>query len=491
MPKCQQRLRVPTLFLLSILISQIAHAENPTLEKFTACTIGGDTAALPAQCATATVPLSYQPGDSRTLELFVSKIPARQTSAHANPLVLLAGGPGQAASSSFPALMHAFADVNEQRDLILIDQRGTGNSNRLDCETSAPSEQLEFDPEVVRKLSQNCLDAQTIDTRYFTTSIAVKDLETVRELLNIDQWNLYGVSYGTRVALHYMRRYPDAVRSVVLDAVVPPQVSLSADIAIHAQQALDKLYDYCSETLDCAEAFPDLKMRTEELLTDLQTEPVSVDYEDVSTGTIQNLELTNKHLAITLRLMTYSSYGVAILPSMLFDAYENGNYAPLARQAVMQTQSLGSTIATGLHNAIICTEDLPSGVSESQRLAARDSYLGDELIESLEANCEPWPLGVMDEDFKQPLVADTPTLILSGAADPITPAIYGEQVAESLTNQLHIINNHQGHMQLPLGCIPKLMALFLETADVAQINTQCLDRLSAPAFFIDANGPRP
>ena len=120
--------------------------------------------------------------------------------------------------------------------------------------------------------------------------------------------------------------------------------------------------------------------------------------------------------------MTYSAYGVAILPSMLFDAYENKNYAPLARQAMMQTESLGSTIATGLHNAIICTEDAPDKISADQKTAAAETYLGDEIIDALHANCAPWPTGIMDSDFKDPLVSDIPTLILSGAADPMTPA---------------------------------------------------------------------
>ena len=444
-----------------------------------------------AQCATATTSFTYEEGDARTLDLHIAKIPARQSPAKQDPLVLLAGGPGQSATESFPALIHAFKRINENRDLILIDQRGTGSSHRLDCEASVPGDDLEFDSAVVRAHSETCLQAQTLDTRYFTTSIAVRDLDAVRKLLNVDTWNIYGISYGTRVAIHYMRRYPQTVRSAILDAVVPPQVTLGADVAVHAQQALEKLFIRCSESADCADSFPEINQRTQQLLERLKSEPVSVDYEDVSTGTIRNLELTNKHLAITLRLMTYSAYGVAILPSMLFDAYENKNYAPLARQARIQTESLGSTIATGLHNAIICTEDAPDQISADQKTAAADTYLGDEVIDALHANCEPWPTGVMDSDFKDPLVSDIPTLILSGAADPITPASYGDIVADTLTNTVHIVNDHQGHMQMPLGCVPRLMAMVIESGSVKEIDSTCLDRLYAPAFFIDANGPKP
>jgi len=446
---------------------------------------------LIAQCATATTSFTYEEDDTRTLDLHIAKIPARQSPARPDPVVLLAGGPGQSATESFPALIHAFRSINENRDLILIDQRGTGSSHRLDCEASVPGDDLEFDSTIVRAHSEACLQEQTLDTRYFTTSIAVRDLDAVRKLLNLDSWNIYGISYGTRVAIHYMRRYPESVRTSILDAVVPPQVTLGADVAVHAQEALEKLFTRCSESTDCADAFPQISQRTQQLLDRLKAEPVSVSYEDVSTGSIRNLELTNKHLAITLRLMTYSAYGVAILPSMLFDAYENKNYAPLARQAMMQTESLGSTIATGLHNAIICTEDAPEKISADQKTAAAETYLGDEIIDALHANCAPWPSGIIDSDFKDPLVSDIPTLILSGAADPITPASYGNIVADTLTNQLHIVNDHQGHMQMPLGCVPRLMAMVIDSGSIENLDSTCLNRLYAPAFFIDANGPKP
>ncbi len=465
---------------------------NPIgITDFSACTIGSDTASLNAQCATVTTSFTYEEGDARTLDLHVAKIPARQTPIQPDPLVLLAGGPGQSATESFPALIHAFRSINENRDLILVDQRGTGNSHRLDCEASVPGEDLEFDSAVVQAHSETCLQAQTLDTRYFTTSIAVKDLEAIRKHLDVELWNIYGISYGTRVAIHYMRRYPEAVRTAILDAVVPPQVTLGADVAVHAQQALEKLYARCLAILDCANAFPQIEKRTQQLLDRLEVTPVSVDYEDVSTGTIRQMELTNKHLAITLRLMTYSAYGVALLPSMLFDAYENKNYAPLARQAMMQTETVGSTIATGLHNAIICTEDAPDQITAAQKAAAEITYLGAEVIDALHANCKPWPTGVMDSDFKEPLVSDIPTIILSGAADPITPASYGDLVASTLTNKLHIVNEHQGHMQMPLGCVPQLMHRLIKSGNVNELDSGCLERLYVPAFFIDANGPKP
>lgn len=196
--------------------------------------------------------------------------------------------------------------------------------------------------------------------------------------------------------------------------------------------------------------------------------------------------------------MSYSSQTAAILPSMLFDAIENDNLAPFARQSDMQSTSLGNTLSTGMHHAVICTEDVPFFDRQFDPATQRQigttesaSYLGNEIVSAIQATCSRWPAGVIDEDFKQPVVSDKPTLILSGGADPITPPAYGEQVAESLSHVRHIVNEEQGHMQAIFGCTPVLLAQFIDSADATSLNTDCLQRLSPTPFFVDANGPLP
>jgi len=464
---------------------------------FEDCTIGSTGAQLPAQCATLNVPLNPADPSAGLQKLSVARIASRRQSGHADALTLLAGGPGQSAIESFPAVAFAFRHIMRDRDVILIDQRGTGESTSLDCPEDTASAELSHglnlsqDPDEIREQSARCLASLDADPRLFTTSIAVQDLDSVRRQLGISQWNLYGVSYGTRVAIHYLRRFPDAVRSVVLDAVVPPQISLGPDIARLAQQSLEKIFARCEQQPGCGEAFGNLTLPTLMLMDELQSSPRTITYEDVTTGQLTTRTFTHEHLAVTLRLLSYSSQTAAILPSMLFEAIEHDNLAPLARQADMQSTTLSDSLSTGMHHAVVCTEDVPFFDGSPPGMSTDKSYLGDDIVTAIQATCDSWPAGFIDEDFKQPLTSDKPALILSGGADPITPPAYGEMVAHTLSNVRHIVNEAQGHMQAPFGCMPVLLAQFIASARTDNLETACLERLRPLPFFIDANGPLP
>lgn len=463
---------------------------------FEDCIIGSNVVQLTAQCATAQVPLDPENEAAGEHTLAIARIESRRQSGNKDALTLIAGGPGQSAIESFPDIAFAFRHIMRDRDVILVDQRGTGGSGSLDC----PEEQsngtldsgvaLETDLEEVSAQSLDCLQSLTEDPRLYTTSVAVRDLEDVRQQLGITQWNLYGISYGTRVAMHYLRRYPDAVRTMTLDAIVPPQISLGPDIGLFAQQSLEKIFSRCEENNGCNEAFGNLIEPTLALLDELENTPRTITYEDIATGQLTTTTLTREQLAVTLRLMSYSSQTAAILPSMLFDAIENDNLAPLVRQAEMQSESLGQALSTGMHHAVVCTEDVPF-FTKTDETTTKPSYLGNDVLGAIKATCESWPAGIIDEQFKQPLESDTPTLILSGGADPITPPAYGELALQTLGNAKHIINESQGHMQAPFGCMPILLAQFVEIADAQSLDTDCLERLRPTPFFVDASGPLP
>ena len=451
------------------------------------------SATLTAECATLELP--FDPGSDGTRRpraVFIARLPARRADPEVDPVVLLAGGPGQAGSEAFPAVIQAFDHLQRDRDLIVIDQRGTGRSGVLDCPNAESPALIDVDLASVRRLSAQCFAAQTRDTTRYTTSVAVQDLERIRQRLGIRQWNLYGISYGTRIALHYLRRFPAHVRSLILDAALPPDAELGPDIAVHAQQALDTILQRCADDAHCHDAFPTIDSDLDALLSSLDEQPRTVRFEDIGSGRQRSLEFTRDHLAITLRLMSYSAYGAAILPSMLHEAIERDNFSHLARQALLQIDSLETSLATGLNSAVVCTEDAPwftSGTRNADDLA--DTYLGSDMIDMLQVGCEAWPRGLIDDDFKQPVTSDTPLLVLSGGADPITPPAYGEQIVAGFSRSQHVVNAGQGHMQAPLGCVPRLMARFIDAPDGDALNTDCLTRLQPPPFFVDANGPRP
>ncbi len=496
------RLKRQTIVTLQLLISLLVgllwattnYAKTPgDLSAFSSCTIGKDEGFNDAECATLVVPLDYESPNGETIELKVAKLESKSKNPSTDAFTLLAGGPGQSALESYPSVAHAFRHIRADRDIILIDQRGTGSSHKLECphDESENDTSLLFDKAETEAASIACRDLLDVDPGFFSTSIAVKDLELLREKLAIPQWNIYGVSYGTRVGLHYLRRYPNSVRTITLDAVVPPDIILGPESALSAQRSLIRLLDRCEKNEGCSNAFPDLRSGTFDLLERLKTEPIDIQYEDIGTGQLRNITFTDRHLAITLRLMSYSAYGHAILPSMLYDAIDKNNFASLARQAQLQISSLDSALAGGMYNAVICTEDTPFVDKDMDRALLDNTYIGSELLDAMHSSCSGFKPGVLDKDFKSPVISDIPALILSGSDDPITPPDYGELVAKHLSNGIHIVNENQGHMQAALGCMPKLMAEFINTASATDLPLACLERLRPPAFFIDANGPLP
>jgi len=486
---------IVTSFLLpSLLWATAISAQNSgDLSAFSDCTIGNNEGFNDAQCATLIVPLDYESPNSATIELKVAKLESRSQSPQTDALTLLAGGPGQSATESFPSLAHAFRHIRADRDIILMDQRGTGSSHKLDCPRDDYEDEvtLLFDKAKSEAASISCRNHLDVDPRFFSTSVAVKDLELLREKLAIPQWNIYGVSYGSRVGLHYLRRYPQSVRTITLDAVVPPDIILGPESALAAQRSLIRLFDRCEKNDGCNQAFPQLRNGTFELLERLKTTPVDIQYEDISTGQLRKTTFTDRHLAITIRLMSYSAYGNAILPSMLYDAIDKSNFSSLARQSQLQIASLDKALASGMYNAVICTEDTPFVPEDIDRTTLNNTYIGAELLDAMYSNCHGFSPGVLDDDFKSPVNSDIPALILSGSDDPITPPDYGDRVVKHLSNGVHIVNENQGHMQAALGCMPKLMAEFITTASTKDLTVDCLERLRAPAFFIDANGPLP
>jgi len=466
------------------------------ISAFSSCEIG-ETTKIEAQCLTVRV--AEDPAEAngqnaaKIIDLFVARLPAYSRKPRKDPLTLIAGGPGQSATETYPSIAPAFEKIREHRDIVLIDQRGTGQSNKLSCPQSHDDNNpFEFDPDLLAARTKECLASLSGDPRFYTTSVAITDLEAVRRKLNIEQWNIYGISYGTRVALHYLKQYPKPTRSLILDAVVPPQVSIGANLALDAQRALELMLKRCDASSSCHEQFPDLHSTTENLLASLKISPRNIVFENFNSGELEELQFTYHHMTLTLRMLSYTEHGIALLPFLINDAYKRDNFAPLARQSYLQAKKLEKTLATGMHNAVICTEDQPfADPDKSLRKRLRKTFLGTTPLEALDISCADWPKGVLDKNFHAPVESDRPVLILSGEADPITPPQYGKEVASRLSNSLHIVNAGQGHMQAHLGCIPTLMQQFIEYIDPATLNLDCLERLKPYPFFVNANGPNP
>lgn len=427
--------------------------------------------------------------ESPLLELFVAVVPALTLEPEPDPFVPIAGGPGQASSDFYAAYSAAFEMIRRNRDIVLLDQRGTGQSAAMNCEEDEEILEGRFSREQTIADTKACLDQLPHDPRFFTTSVAVRDLEALRVALGYTKFNLYGISYGSRVAQHFARRYPESTRTVILDGVVPPQIALGPGIAVDAQNALDAIFDRCAKNEDCAQAFPDIREDFGRLRDALEDEPVTITLPNPVSGRPEEIIFGRPEMAAVLRLLSYHPNSVAIMPMLINEAIQ-GNYAPLAAQFIMIADSMSDALSLGMHNTVVCTEDAPYFAGENVGRDALDAtYIGPVQLDALEAICSVWPVGLIDDQFKMPLASDVPVLLLSGEADPVTPPRYAELAAIDLGNARLLIGHKQGHGQAPRGCMPDVIADFVETADPQTLETDCLERLFAMPFFLDFSGP--
>jgi len=282
------------------------------------------------------------------------------------------------------------------------------------------------------------------------------------------------------------------VRTAVLDSLVPPDLTLGAEIAFLSQEVLSSMYQRCAEDEACNDRFPNLRAETEQLFARLKEGPIDVQAESFSSGQIETIHFTRAHLMMLVRMYLYNSSSLALLPPMLHEAAVNDNFAPLARAAKSAAESMDDMIALGMHNSVMCTEDVRFyGARDNLNLKNQNTYMGTAFLENLQAMCKAWPFGVMDENFKEPLSSDLPVLLFSGERDPITPPEYGDQVDQHLSNAKHLVINGQGHFVSIQGCAPHLVAKFVAEASVEGLNADCLDRLSAAPLFINFNAPSP
>jgi len=446
-----------------------------------------------ARCGRLEVPENPAEPGGRKIELAVAVIPAISTRARPDPLFLLAGGPGQGAREAFVGTLSQFAGVRRTRDLVLVDQRGTGDSARLACDF--PDEawvEPDFSPAAYAGLAQDCLAQLSGDPRFYTTSVAVRDLDAVRAALGYERINLYGGSYGTRVAQHYVRRYPERTRSVVLDAVVPPDLALGPAMAIDADVALRASFARCAADERCAARFGDLEAAFAALRTRLAAGPVRTAFADPVSGEAREIGFSTAHLALAVRMLSYSGLTASLLPLFIHEAQANGNFAPLAAQAEMLGSQLGEMIAHGMHNTVVCTEDIPF-VEQARvdRDALRAAYLGEAMLDGLEAMCRVWPRGVLDADLREPLASTVPALLLSGSIDPVTPPAYAAAAAAGFRDHLHVVFEGQGHIQLGLRCAQTLLRRFLDAGSAQGLDAACVEEVRPTPFFLSFNGGAP
>lgn len=453
-----------------------------------------------AQCATFAVPEDRANPKARSIALNIAWLPATNKGADApDPIFFIAGGPGQSATQWAFQIEQALKPARKQRGIVLIDQRGTGKSNPLDCRDAKGGplkldESKAFDEATLDAYVAQCLKSLEgrADPRFYTTGDAIADLDAVRAALGVDQINVMGGSYGTRVAQQYAMHYPQHTRSVVLDAVAPNRLVVGGEFAQQLEQALRRQDAQCAKVPACKARYSgngggDLIARLAALKARLAAAPVQVEYRDPDTNELHRDTLTADTLVGLTHGVSYMPQLSSLLP-LLVDEAEQGRYSPLMATAKYWSSQIGDMLNQGMQWSVICAEDAPRYQPDPRDAG---TVLGPDMARRFFAACAQWPRGRVAADFTQPFKSALPVLVISGELDPVTPPSYGEEVARNLANGRHFVLRGQGHGGMGVGCMPKLLGRFFETADAKALDAQCLDSLSYVPPFTSFNGWEP
>jgi len=457
-----------------------------------ACRPGGDNAVarlegcrIPGvdrevRCGTVSMPEDPDQPQGKTIEIRFAVIPAVARNKQPDPVFVLAGGPGQAATRTGRQMLPVLKEVNARRDIVFIDQRGTGGSNPLECKVEETSMSATFEQSQQIERLGACLKELRGDLRQYATWIAVRDFDAVRARLGAEQVNLWGGSYGTRAALEYMRQFPQRVRSAVLDGVAPPDMVLPVSFALDADAALAALVDTCASDERCRHRHPRMAQRVEELLTEADR-GIEARVPHPLTGLPEPLKIDRRVMSSLLRVPLYSPQLSAVLPYAL-DQASSGDFTPLVALSAAVAGGINENFAAGMHFAVVCAEDLPR-VNDVQRAQVAATRFGNAFLDVYERACRGVPARAVPPGFYEIPASRTPVLVLSGGLDPATPPRHGARVAERLGNARHIVSPYLGHIVSVNGCAPTQIAHFIRDAGFDKVDAGCLTRLPAATFF--------
>jgi pimeloyl-ACP methyl ester carboxylesterase len=491
------RLRVTASLLLLLAVFLAGCAQSTTTAVQSTLPLADCQLSVPGQsqvkarCGSLSVPEDPANPSGKQIALNIAVVKAVSRDPAPDPIFLLAGGPGQAATQAFLLTIFPIERLRFDRDIVLIDQRGTGNSNPLVCPDPerADGSTIGADIPIDRQVAEisDCRESLGTDPRLYTTEIAMHDLDAARAALGYEQINLLGVSYGTRAALEYLRLFPERVRTITLDGIVPPGWALGQSTTADAQRALDKIFARCASNSACQSAFPDLPAEFARLMDDLDAHPVEVTVAHPRSGEPVKVSLSRATVGSAVQLMSYSDITAALLPLAIHSA-ATGDFTMLASLYIQNEEGLSDSISTGMYYSVVCAEDVPL---LSETIDSAGTYLKPR-VDDVRALCkaflpDPAPAG----DVQKPLSSSVPALLISGEADPVTPPANGEQIAKMLSNSRHLILPGMGHNNFYVGCLPAILDQFISSASVANLDTSCVTSIHPQPFFLSPVGPNP
>lgn len=417
-----------------------------------------------------------------TLSLNIAVLPSLSAKPRPAPIFYLAGGPGGAATKAAARLVGSWMRTNW--DIVLVDQRGTGESGLLQCQLPGGPDDLQGYLEeafgripVYRRCKQRLREGANL--RQYTTATAMDDLDDVRQAMGYGKINLYGGSYGARAALIYLRRHPGHVRAAVLRGPAPTALLNPLYHAQSAQRAIDLIFEQCAEESACAAEFPSVEQEFQTVLERLGTSPVAVTVEHPDTGAPVTVELSKAAFAEGIRLLMYSTAGARWVPYLIHLAHE-GDYGPITEDVITANRSLRRSLAFGMLLSVSCAEDIPLIDPADIPRLTEGTFVGDGRVRQQMAVCEIWPTPKPSATYGDPVVSDVPVLLLTGTLDPVTPPRWGEETARHLSNSHHLVAPGGHNVGGP--CVEAISLRFMKRGTMTGVRTQCVESIRLPPF---------
>ncbi len=426
-----------------------------------------------ARCGGVTVPEDAARPGGRTIDLNVLVLRGTANEGSA-PLFVLAGGPGQGATDLVGLGLGPWASVLEVRDMVFVDQRGTGQSNLIDCADEAVENPASvfgqlFDPDNIAR----CLESASkhADVRLYGTEQVVVDLELVRETLGYESVVLWGGSGGTRTALVWLRRFPESVEALLIDGVTPTYFRSPLSFAKSAQEALDLVLADCAAQDSCRAAYPDLAADFDEVIGLFDNGPVTTKITRRDGSTV-DVRMGRGEFGYAIRGILYSSRSIAGLPRLIHEAARTGDVSEFAQRYWQRQVALRPVVSFGVHLSSGCTEDGPFIDASEVPEATDGTFLDTWLIDQYAGACESWQRGEVPDDYLEPVRSDKPVLLISGAYDPSTPPSIAEEVASHLPRSRHIVVRNEAH-GAEFGCAREAAISFLRSASLEDLGAVC------------------
>lgn len=421
------------------------------------------------ECGYLVVPETRGDPTPRIVRLHVAIFRAESGKATADPIVYLEGGPGGSPFLRIESRYNAFKPYMQDRDFILYEQRGTGYSTpslqcpemlKLEADALTKPANTLADSLAIPRAMSDCrkrLEAEGIDLAAYNTNASARDLVDLKAVLGIRRWNLYGISYGTRLALVVMRDFPEGIRSVILDSSYPLDRNLyGANFGPANVRGLETLFRGCQAEVACRTAYPNLQRTYTDVLRRLNRTPVTINTKTV-TGEPFTLQLTGGAVQSAVIGALYSTALIPTLPKAIYDA-RDGEYAYLA-DLVMRDYAKSQTVSIGMYYTVMCADrSLPT------------------LL------CNLWGVPIIVSAQPKAVISGIPTLVLAGEYDPVTPPEYGQHTAESLPNSFYYEFPGYGHgVSVSGACAAGLTLEFLANPR-QQPEATCLREIGAPTF---------